>query len=173
MAKTDTTAAARPAPAGSGDERLSEADILHRDLSTAVILFHEAVSRRLGLTAADRKCLAVLGELGEVTPGRLAQATGLSTGAVTGVVDRLEKAGYAARRPNPQDRRSLLVRPLAPPGMMETLIPIFGSLSASMAELAGRYTPDQLAVIHAYLAETTAVLKQETEKVERGAEAAE
>lgn len=161
---TDPEGAAFEAP----EARLSQADMLHRDLSTAVIMFHEAVSRRLGMSAGDRKCLQVLSELGEVTPGRLAQATGLSTGAITGVVDRLEKAGYAARRPNPDDRRSVLVRPVRQAQAMQVLGPIFGSLSVAMAELSQRYTPVQLALIHGYLAETTEVLRRQTEKVESG-----
>ena len=167
MAKIDSTPRSGPAPTKTAGPRLSQADVLHKDLSTAVIVFHEAISRRLGMTAGDRKCLQVLCELGETTPKRLAEATGLSTGAVTGVLDRLEKLGHAERRPNPDDRRSLLVRPLNVDAAMQMMIPIFASLSEAMAELSARYTPEQLAAIHAYLAETIAVLKSQTEKLER------
>jgi DNA-binding Lrp family transcriptional regulator len=167
MAKIDSTHPGGRPPTETAGPRLSQADVLHKDLSTAVIVFHEAVARRLGMTAGDRKCLQVLCELGETTPKRLAEATGLSTGAVTGVLDRLEKSGHAERRPNPDDRRSLLVRPLNIDGVMEVLIPAFASLSEAMAELSARYTPEQLAMIHAYLAETTQVLKSQTEKLER------
>jgi DNA-binding MarR family transcriptional regulator len=140
-------------------------DRLHRDLSGAVIIFHEAVSRRLGMTAAERRTLSVLGEMGVATPGQLATATGLTTGAITGIVDRLEKAGYAKREPNPDDRRSVLIHGRQQEKVMALLRPIFGSLSAAMAELAARYTPEQLAVIHQYLAETTEVLRTETQKL--------
>ncbi len=140
-------------------------DRLHRDLSTAIITFHEAVSRRLGMTAAERKTLGILGEMGVATPGQLATATGLTTGAITGIVDRLEKAGYARRAPNPDDRRSLLIHALQQDKVRAMLTPIFGSLSAAMADLSARYTPEQLELIHTYLAETTAVLRQETQKL--------
>ena len=93
-----------PKPAGAG-----ESNRLHRDLATAVVSFHEAVARRLGMTAAERKCAGVLAERGRMTPGELAQETGLTTGAITGIVDRLAKAGYAARVPHPTDRRSVIV----------------------------------------------------------------
>lgn len=140
-------------------------DRLHRDLSTAVITFHEAVSRRLGMTAAERKTLGILGEMGVATPGQLATATGLTTGAITGIVDRLEKAGYARRAPNPGDRRSLLIHALQQDKLRAMLTPIFGSLSTAMADLSARYTPEQLELIHTYLAETTEVLRRETRKL--------
>ncbi len=147
------------ADGGAGGDRL------HRDLSTAIITFHEAVSRRLGMTAAERKTLGILGEMGVATPGQLAAATALTTGAITGIVDRLEKAGYAKRVPNPEDRRSVLIHALQREKLAALLGPIFGSLSASMIELSGRYTPEQLAIIHKYLAETTEVLRNETRKL--------
>ncbi len=140
-------------------------DRLHRDLATAVITFHEAVSRRVGMTAAERKTLGILWDLGVATPGQLAAASGLTTGAITGIVDRLEKAGYAARAPNPDDRRSVLIHPRQQDQVRAIIGPIFGSLSLAMADLSARYTPEQLALIHAYLAETTDVLRDQTRKL--------
>src|SRR4051812_36998255 len=98
---------------------------LHRDLATAVISFHEAGARRLGMTAAERKCAGLIGELGETTPKQLAEATGLSTGAITGIVDRLERAGYAQRQPNPIDRRSVLIRARNTERLAKETVPIF------------------------------------------------
>ena len=140
-------------------------DRLGREMATAVITFHETVARKLGMSAAESRTLTSLNALGLATPGQLAQATGLTTGAITGIIDRLEKAGYAKREPNPNDRRSLLIRPLQQDRLAETIGPIFGSLSKSMMEMASRYTPEQLEVIARYLADTTAVLKIETAKL--------
>ena len=162
MSKINSSPDPNLADGGRGHDRL------HRDLSTAIITFHEAVSRRLGMTAAERKTLGILGEMGVATPGQLASATGLTTGAITGIVDRLEKAGYARRMPNPDDRRSLLIHALQKEKVAAMLTPIFGSLSAAMVELSGRYTPEQLEVIHKYLAETTDVLRNETNKLRDG-----
>ena len=156
MAKTNATHKPRP-----------DIDRRHRELSTAVITFHEAVSRQLGMSAAERKVLSVLAEMGVTTPSKLAGATGLSTGAITGIVDRLEKAGYAQREPNPDDRRSLLIRPLQLARLQSLLAPMFQSLTESMNKLAREYTPEQLDLIQNYLARTTVVLKQETEKLSR------
>lgn len=145
-------------------ERAS-ADRLGRDLASAVINFHEAAARKAGMSAAERKTLSLLAEMGIATPGQLAQATGLTTGAITGIVDRLEKAGYAQREPNPNDRRSLLVRPRNLEKVMEILGPVFVSLSAAMTDLASGFTPQELETVARYLAGTIAVLKRETEKL--------
>jgi DNA-binding MarR family transcriptional regulator len=127
-----------------------------------MVTFHEAVARRLGVTAADQRVLGVLGRLGVATPGRLAEATGLTTGAITGIVDRLERAGFARRAPNPADRRSVLVYACNAEALDKVMRPIFDALSREMAALRARYTPAQLATIHAYLGETTAILRGRT-----------
>ena len=139
---------------------------LNRAMATAVVIFHEAVSRRLGMTAADRKCLGVLAEMGTATPGQIARATGLTTGAITGIVDRLEKAGYARRAPSPTDRRSVIVHALRREELAQVMDPIFASLTEAMDKLYQRYTPEQLALIQSYLADTTETLQAETRKIE-------
>jgi DNA-binding MarR family transcriptional regulator len=69
----------------------------------------EAVTELLGVNRTDSRCLDILEQHGRMTAGRLAELSGLSTGAVTAVVDRLERAGYAQRVPDPRDRRRVLV----------------------------------------------------------------
>lgn len=68
-------------------------------------------SEALGLAPADLVCMCLLQLHGPATPGWLAEMTGLSTGAVTGVVDRLERAGYVTRAQDPRDRRRVIVAP--------------------------------------------------------------
>jgi DNA-binding MarR family transcriptional regulator len=72
-------------------------------------LFSLRVADKLGLHPTDMQFLNLLELLGPMTPGTLAQASGLSSGGVTVVLDRLEKAGYVRRSSNPSDRRSVLV----------------------------------------------------------------
>ncbi len=90
------------------------------------------------MTAAERKTLGILGELDVATAGRLAQETGLTTGAITGIVDRLEKAGFARREPNPDDRRSVLIRALRKDKVRKLVGPMFESLSRAVAEMQKR-----------------------------------
>ncbi len=140
----------------------SDPELLGREFTAAVVLFHEAVGRALGLGAADRKCLDVLDRLGPVTAGQIATETGLTTGAITGMIDRLERAGYVERRPNPGDRRSVLVA-LRPDTPRDHVLPaIFGPLGRDMTELAGHFTPGELAAISRYLGETTEILRRHT-----------
>ena len=143
----------------------SSASALGRELATAVITFHETVARTLGMSAAESRCLGVLRGMTVATPGQLAQATGLTTGAITGIVDRLEKAGYAARTPNPDDRRSLLVHIRQTEQIDAQLGPIYGSLSLARTKMAEGYTPAELEVIGRYLGDTISVLKGETAKL--------
>jgi DNA-binding MarR family transcriptional regulator len=72
-------------------------------------LFSQRVSEKLGLHPTDMQFLNLLELLGPMTPGFLAQCSGLSSGGVTVVIDRLEQAGYVRRTQNPSDRRSVLV----------------------------------------------------------------
>jgi DNA-binding MarR family transcriptional regulator len=139
---------------------------LHRDLATAMIAFHEAGARRLGMTAAERKCAGLIAELDETTPKRLADATGLSTGAITGIVDRLERAGYARRELNPKDRRSVIIRPMNTERLARHTQPIFASLTAAMSKLDASYTADERALILKHLEDTIGVLRTEMEKIE-------
>ncbi|MFC7648475.1 MarR family winged helix-turn-helix transcriptional regulator [Streptosporangium lutulentum] len=68
------------------------AALLGREFATAIVVFHEAVGKLVGLSSVERKCIDVLQRLGPVTAGAIAEHTGLTTGAVTGLVDRLETA---------------------------------------------------------------------------------
>jgi DNA-binding MarR family transcriptional regulator len=145
---------------------LDEFNRLHRDLATAVIAFHEAGARRLGMTAAERKCAWLIAELGETTPKQLAEATGLTTGAITGIVDRLERAGYAKREPNLKDRRSVIIRPLNTERLAKETLPIFASLTEAMSGLDAGYSREQRELILRHLKGTIAILREQTAKVE-------
>src|SRR3954471_13272001 len=83
--------------------------LLGREFITAVVVFHESVGRLLGVTAVERKCLDVLARKGPSTAGAIAEHTGLTSGAVTGLIARLRTAGYVDRAVDPKDRRRILV----------------------------------------------------------------
>jgi DNA-binding MarR family transcriptional regulator len=139
---------------------------LHRELATAVIAFHEAVARRLGMTAAERKCAGFIAQLGEATPKQLAELTGLTTGAITGIVDRLERAGYADRTPNPRDRRSVIIRPRNTERLSQETLPIFAALTAAMDRQHARYSESESALILRHLQDTIAILRKQTAQIE-------
>jgi DNA-binding MarR family transcriptional regulator len=143
-----------------------------RELSDAVVFFHEAVAARLGLNAAEWKCLGLLSQHGPSTASRLAELSGFTTGAITGIVDRLERAGYARRQANPVDRRSVIVQPLRLKDLQKSIRPIFRSLSDAMSKVANRYTAAELKAIGSFFTETTKVLRAQTAKVKQKTHAA-
>ncbi len=90
---------------------MSSPDALRRLIAHAIAL-HEAVAASLGINPTDLRCLELLERESRMTPSRLAELAGLTTGAVTGVLDRLEERGFVRREADPEDRRRFIVRPV-------------------------------------------------------------
>jgi DNA-binding MarR family transcriptional regulator len=134
---------------------------LGRELSTAVVMFHEAVGAHLGVSAGDQRALTLIGRNGPMSAGALAEKTGLTPGAVTGMIDRLERAGLARREHDPNDRRRVLVTATG------DLPNVFGDLAAAMNDLASRYTEAELLVIADYVTRTIDVLREQTRRLTR------
>ncbi len=135
-----------------------------RELSTQTVMFHSAIAERLGLSATDHKALDILMKTGPITAGQLAEFTGLTTGAITGVIDRLEKIGFVRRERDPNDRRQVIVQPLQEKAEYE-IGPLFGSLSQAMTELYSRYSDQELAVILDCMTQSAKVLQKEITKL--------
>ncbi|MCK9869587.1 MarR family transcriptional regulator [Nocardiopsis dassonvillei] len=136
---------------------------LGRQLSTAVVLFHEAVGQRLGLRALDHRALGLIEREGPLTAGALAELTGLTPGAVTGLVDRLHRLGYVQRVPDPADRRRVLVS--ADVEARPDHADAFAGLSRAMGELMAGYDEAELAVITDYVTKTIDILHTQTRRL--------
>ena len=142
-----------------------------RKSSTQAVLLHAVIAERLGLNPSDHKCAdLLLSQSGVCTPGRMAELTGLSTGAITGVLDRLERAGFVAREADPHDRRRTLVR--LTPDRMPNLERIFAPLTLGMERMCGRYTTEQLALVLKFMTEAEAMAGQAAEEVRKQTELA-
>lgn len=126
------------------------------------VFFHEAMAHRLGLGAADSRALSFLQETGPVPAGRLAELTGLTSGAVTGMIDRLERAGLVRREHDPEDRRRVIVAPVDDPSRAPAAERLFAPLGAAFARLVERYTDAELATIVDFVARASAVLRDRT-----------
>lgn len=124
---------------------------LGRELSAQTVFFHEAAARRLGLNATDTRCLDLIvrSAQAEITAGDLGRATGLTTGAVTGILDRLEKAGMVERVRDASDRRKVLVRPRAEGA--RRMGALYDGLGAAMMKIASSYDTGQLELIDEFL----------------------
>lgn len=156
----------RPLPPVAAPSTADAGTLLGRDFIAAVVVFHELVGRILGLSATDRKCLDLLSR-GAVPAGALARFTGLTTGAVTGIIDRLVRAGFAERVNDPGDRRRVLVA-RKPNGRLDALLPaIFGPLREDMAAVMSTYSRKELELICDFVARSREVLTAHTTRVER------
>jgi DNA-binding MarR family transcriptional regulator len=135
-----------------------------QQLSTATILFHQAIADSLGMNVTDHKCAGILMRSGPITAGELAQHTGLTTGAITGVIDRLEKAGFVRRTKDANDRRRVIIEPILK--QIERAIgPLFESMAQSAAELCASYSTDELAVIRDFTVRSRHMAIEETRKL--------
>lgn len=104
--------------------------------------FDNVAAERLGVNLTDLSCLDIISRRGPLTAGEIARDTGLTTGAVTAVIDRLERAGYARRVRDDDDRRRVMVE--ATPEFFAAAGPIWGPLAEEWQAMIERYTADQL-----------------------------
>ncbi|MEO6892634.1 MAG: MarR family transcriptional regulator [Ktedonobacteraceae bacterium] len=134
-----------------------------RQLSAYTLMFHQVVAEHLGLNATDLKCLDLARAEPRLTPGRLAELTGLTTAAVTSILDRLEQAGFVQRERDPSDRRKILVSPLAE--RAEEVARLFAPLDQALSQLYKDYTTEELAFLDEFAVRVGQILQNETGKL--------
>lgn len=134
-----------------------------REQAQWAVMFSQAAAERLGLTAPDLRHLNIVAQSGPISAGRLADLSGLTTGAITGVIDRLVKAGFVRREHDTADRRRVIVSVV--PARMAAVGAVFGSSQRAWVEMSSRYTNDELIFIHDFLVESTRVLQEETARL--------
>jgi DNA-binding MarR family transcriptional regulator len=132
-----------------------------RALGTADDFMNEAAAAMLGIHTTDMHAGEVLDREGAMTIGELAQAVGLSPGAATALVDRLEDAGFATRVQDPANRRRVLVHPSKEAG--GRAYAVFGPLIRNTASLLERYSEQELILIRDFLRGAQAVITEHTE----------
>lgn len=134
-----------------------------RTYQRAVDTFDETVAEYLGINRTDLRCMDVLLEQGEATPGYLADALGLTTGSVTAMLDRLEKLNYLERRPDPNDRRRIMVRPSQ--RALALTDKIYGPLAAEGGRGLSRYSRAELELLIEVLRRIQAAQEAHTERI--------
>jgi DNA-binding MarR family transcriptional regulator len=116
-----------------------------RDYGVNLTLFRNAMSEWAGLNVTDMECLRLLFQKGVATPSELSRFTGLTSGATTAMLDRLEKAGLIERRPNPDDRRGTLIVPA--PSSAEKAASWFTSARKAQDDLISSYSESELEIV--------------------------
>ena len=138
-----------------------------RRLSTQTVMYHQNVARFLDLNITDHKCLDLVLGMGKATAGQLAEMTGLTTGAITSALNRLEKAGYVRRTKDPADLRMVIVEPVY--GNLHPIREVFEPLGEAMDELHSRYGTNELKLILDYIERSIQVLIRQTDRLKKNA----
>jgi DNA-binding MarR family transcriptional regulator len=119
--------------------------------AAAAARFHAAAAAELGLSASEERALDLIELNGPLTAGELAKQSGLAPASVTGLVDRLQRKGFARRIPHPTDQRRVLIEIGEAP--VARILPLVKDFLDSLEELYARYTDDELEAIASYLTE--------------------
>ncbi len=129
--------------------------------------FDSLAAERLGLSETDLRCLNIIENSGGLSAGELAVQAGLTAGAITGVVDRLENAGYADRVADPSDRRRIRVQ--VTPAWYRAAEHLWGPLAADWhSTLSRTFSIDQLKLIAAFVATTNEVGRRHLDRLREG-----
>jgi DNA-binding MarR family transcriptional regulator len=132
-----------------------ELNHLLRIMSTHAVMRSQIIAQKLRINPTDLESLEVLLREGKITAGRLAHETGLTTGAVTGVIDRLVRAGYAGREEDPADRRKVLVA-LNMERVEKEVVPLYEAISSATEKILRNYSEKDLRTIVEFLEKAVA-----------------
>lgn len=130
-----------------------------RELGSSSVIFHSVVAEKFGLTVTDWRAWDIVLRHGPFTAGSLAEWTGLTPGAVTGLIDRLVEAAAVERVSDPQDRRKVLVRAIARPSNQQTAESLFAPLLQATEKLYARYTDEELRTIADFMTRMSVLLR--------------
>jgi DNA-binding MarR family transcriptional regulator len=130
-----------------------------RALGDRTVLYQHNVAASLGLNNSDFMSVDILREKGAITAGELSKLTGLATGSVTALIDRLEKMGYVRRQNDPKDRRKVIIVPLYE--NKEEVSNTYMPLHSAMVKLASSYTDEELTLITQFLGKASTILEEQ------------
>ncbi len=128
------------------------------------VLLSQIIADKVGLSPSDLECLGFLQDGGAMTAGRLGELTGLTSGAVTRMIDRLERARYVRRRSDPDDRRKVQVELV--PGRAKAFDRFYGPMAKGATEYLARYSDTDLALIATLLEDMVAFSRRQTQRIQ-------
>jgi DNA-binding MarR family transcriptional regulator len=128
------------------------------------VLLSQLVADKVGLSPSDLECMGQLQHSGPMTAGRLGELTGLTSGAVTRMIDRLERARYVRRRSDPGDRRKVLVELM--PGHDKLFERFYGPMAKEASDMLTRYSDSELEMIAGLLDHMLAFSREQIQRIE-------
>lgn len=127
------------------------------------VLFQQNMAQKIGVSHTDLKSAEILNETGPITAGELSKITGLSTGSVTALINRLEKSGYVKRERDQLDGRRVMIVPI--PERQEQIKLHYQSLSVATKELCSAYNEQELILINEFVVNITKIMDKENDKL--------
>lgn len=147
-------------------EKIKYFRTISRQYSDTSILMHEAIARKAGLSGTDHKFLGLIIQHGEMTAGELSKITGLTTGAVTGLIDRLENKKLVKRQFDKDDRRKVKIVPNQQ-NTMKLLEPLFKELQEKTLKLISTLSESEIHTIENYFTSAIKIMNETKEKLKQ------
>lgn len=145
-------------------EQVTHLRRLSQQYAYSALQMHETIGRKAGLSGTDHKYLGFLIQKGAMTAGELASLTGLTTGAVTGLIDRFEKKQLVKRQFAEGDRRKVIIVPDIDK-IMALLAPLYADFRSASEQLLASFSAQEMQVIENYFVRAIELMNQETEKL--------
>jgi DNA-binding MarR family transcriptional regulator len=127
---------------------------------------HEAIGRKAGMSGTDHKYLGFLLQHGQMTAGELAEITGLTTGAVTSLIDRFEKKMLVKRQADKTDRRKVIIVPNTEK-ISALLIPLYQDFQDNTDKLFAAFTTDELNILEKYFLNATELMNNKIHTINK------
>lgn len=137
---------------------------LNQAYAFTILQMHEAVARKAGLSGTDHKYLGFLMEKGQMTAGELSVLTGLTTGAVTGLIDRFEKKKLVKRKFAEDDRRKVFIEPNTE-NIMALFVPLYKEYRSKSDKLLASFSAKEVKVIETYFLKAIEIMNDVTNKL--------
>ncbi|MEH6938232.1 MarR family transcriptional regulator [Bacillus sp. JJ664] len=147
----------------SREEFISSLVMEMRKFHTSIVLFNEGIATKLNLNATDLRCRELLSHTGPITAGQLTLLTNLTTGAITGVINRLEKEELVERIDDPNDRRKVIIQPLY--HRDDEITYLFKPLADSLTDIFEKYNDEELILLSKFWHHLSMLIPKETKKL--------
>jgi len=146
------------------NSRTIEVRKISQQYAYASLQMHETISRNAGFAGTDHKYLGFFLQKGSLTAGELANLTGLTTGAVTGLIDRFEKKKLVKRQFAKDDRRKIIIEPNTK-NIMAIFVPLYKEFRSKSEKLSASFSNKEIKIIETYFLKAIEIMNETTNKL--------